>query len=522
MKVTQENISSLEKFLLESNAREDMKFERVNRINLFFNDNLIDEITSGSYDEKMTMQIAELASTARKWIYVKSIWLYISEKYPKCENLANFHIGIAERMCGNLNESLRYLSLVTGKLRTRTKYKREFERLHKAIGFSTIKNLQDLSQISCDNLQYEKARSYFYSSLYLQNLPEYQVRRMGALYKEIAADNKNTRTKILRDFPKIFLNKLCARKLLNKKTLNVFICGFGWSGSGAVYDYLKQSSSIFDPFEGVEISCFDGLPNSGLGVSELSRLRNEPDEYLYPRFVEMFLTVILGQMFKGLNPSGHTKMLKKSLFYQFSKDPDYFNKFMGSTELFFNVIKNESFRSKEKCFNYFNDYFSSVLSIKSDRKKSVNIFNNCIHAPNVNAIEFVNKSLACVVTRDPRDQYVARYHESSRGKISPNTFVSNWKNNWYMYQKSISDSKFKSRIHTIAFEEFVINNNARLRVLEFLGLSACSIGDSKIFSPDNSFKNISIFKEFENQESIRFIERELGSIEGVPFFESLV
>jgi len=493
--------------LLVENAREDSKLEVKRELDSFFG-LVLPDIAADKLPETLVISVAKLASSARRWSIAKDVWGHVLDRFPAQRNLALFNVGIAQRMLGELREAQVSFDGVTGKFRRRVKFIRENERLEKAIDASFIGALQDRSAQALAEGHFAKSVSLFQTSLHLQNKTPAYVSAVTALYERIVN---------LGEVPPMHSGAVHgsipfgsrAGSDLSDGRVHIFLCGFGWSGSGAVFDYLRQSSAVEAQFDDVELSCFDGLPAIGFGASQILRDAGRSWADTIAVVKKFLLFTVLGQGFGAELAAERSRYEKKALLAQFRNDDRELEKFVGICSRFIDRVARVPRGDTVAIYNALSDFICSSLEIK-ESSFALDIHNNSIHGPNINTLQLIPNARACVVFRDPRDQFVARCLESRRGAMSARAFVEGFRANVRLYADALANPEVRSRVVPVQFEEFVRSASVRTAVLAKLGVDPATVEEGVFFAPEKSAKNIGIHREFGRKDDIALIERELG------------
>lgn len=303
------------------------------------------------------------------------------------------------------------------------------------------------------------------------------------------------------------------------------ICGYGWSGSSAVVDLLKEYSNNYDP--GVEFR----LVKDPYGINDLyNACVIKGDPLNYDIAIKDFL------------------WFSKSLYKKPSKFKDgldykrYFGtKYLYSVDSYINKIVSFSYNSywwmfgiKKTHYKLIKDKIMKKLGIikNTDKmffvditdKKFISItrefidmvFENSCIGDNMNVIldqgvstvnpclelKFYKNSKLIIVDRDPRDIYTDLciggnlIGEDLKINRNPNNYVS-----WHKeYRKNINEIKKNKNIMFLKFEDLIYNYDEKVDEIEkFLDLdSRKHIKKYEYFDPSKSIENIGIWKNYIN------------------------
>ena len=332
----------------------------------------------------------------------------------------------------------------------------------------------------------------------------------------------------------------------NSKDLKyVMLLGYGWSGSGAIVDLLRE----FDGYFAMD-RCEFRLLRDPYGVMNLENsLIDQWDPLVYDNSIRDFLW--------------YAETLDRTPG-KFTREGGYYNSFYGpqfkeATEHFIDKITDYTY----DCYWFFFDYKMSVLQntvrkikrklnrkkfesnmsknmyfttitreefheavreyidevfspIAEKKKASTMVMDQAIPAqlPNKSA-DYFHNAKTIIVDRDPRDIYAELVRDEKLvGKDIKRTgdvmkFVK-----WHKaYRRGVEEYKKDPNILYLQFEDIVQNYDENIaRILEFLGEDA-SIHNEKLkktlFDPSRSAKNIGIWRQYAKQEEMNVLYHEL-------------
>lgn len=310
----------------------------------------------------------------------------------------------------------------------------------------------------------------------------------------------------------------------NDRKKYILVSGFGWSGSGAVIDYLKDYNKIKTFSKEFRLfKDFDGLFN----------LRTQFFENSY-----FFNTIIAIEKFMRF---ANVLYRENSLPLGLSYKDEFGENFIKSINTFKSRILEEKFLSDAFVFYYQNNDFSQIvwkikrrfgLSVSGKKyalpvgleefdcaaKKLIEeIFSNTIirdefilldQAVNPWDIESINTFIdnyrCIIVGRDPRDVYVD-YFKSKDIYWSVESFIHNYRSLYSKTEKKLVNAN----VLYIQFEDFVLNfEKLSLDIEKFLNLEKIQKSEM-LFNSEKSRKNIGLYKKFEFYKDIKKIESEL-------------
>lgn len=199
-----------------------------------------------------------------------------------------------------------------------------------------------------------------------------------------------------------------------------------------------------------------------------------------------------------------------------------FIKFKINNGLFSEVYLIHAVDFSKKCTTYVNNLFR----LKIDSDKYTVVMNNMIEPfQSYLGLDILENSKLIIVIRDPRDIYVSGKTAGSFSK--EDSELQAFDNNGYnksflatddlqafvLRQKLYFEQMYKKadpRIHVVQFESFILDHeNEKSKLFKFLNVEAKDHQALTYFNPENSKKNIGLFKRYSRQDEIAFISQEL-------------
>ena len=327
--------------------------------------------------------------------------------------------------------------------------------------------------------------------------------------------------------------------MVNKTEIG--ICGFGYSGSGAVIDLLKEYPEVYVA-DKVELSFIykpDGLEDLMRAIStspsryfssdsairrfiqfmsrskkQYNKCTNGEFDKIYRNFIESIIQVVW---------YGSTSVH----FYQDSDFSFFFRqhlsrllrfwieRFIGKIsikcwpdkKMFYSYLTEEEFLLRAKTF--VGDFIQS-MSDNCCVNKIVLDQPFCANNPQ-KSFKFFNNPKAILVTKDPRDLYLlAKNALGYQGHFIPTDNVNTFIRYYEGLMKSIS-LKDDDNILIINFEDLIYSyDNTRKKIEIFLELSPIVGRKEKKFFPEKSINNTQLWRKYGGfEKDINLIEKEL-------------
>lgn len=321
----------------------------------------------------------------------------------------------------------------------------------------------------------------------------------------------------------------------------IFTCGFGWSGSSAIVDLLRELDGFW------ESETEFRLVKERYGLQDLEYAMTENwDQIETDMAIQDFQWLI-----KHLNHSVSSKMPMKWFDYAGLGYEDFFEKdFLNKTEkfldnfivdrylndwcfwdfkvgdkpltVFFNKVKKKlkvspsrysymtSPCSREeyyKCVKSYMDALFEGVAKKYDAEYVILDQGVMGHRPE-KAFDYFNNSKVVIIDRDPRDIYVDLIQcngligNDLAQKDDAKKYI-----DWHKAMRGIFKQEHEN-ILRLRFEGLVLDYEKTLTIIyDFLGISSSRHSKKReYFKPEQSAKNIGIWKTYKNQEVIKEIE----------------
>lgn len=287
----------------------------------------------------------------------------------------------------------------------------------------------------------------------------------------------------------------------------VFVCGIGWSGSGALVDFLQSYSGVNFPLGTREIGCFSGK----FGVRNLAKwMANRPRSYRSLLFL-FFINHVFGLRFDPIGLRGRPNTTD-ILRHCGSSPEEEIHVLRSCLRLLYDVeaATQSSCRSAEHYRNIFSTFFRTVFSLRSPRAGVLG-FNNCLFGLSFDAALLMPNPVILLSVREPRDVLVAR--ELEAGLAAADTagdYVERYKEKAKKISAARSTDALKDILCVVRFEDFVLKASLRDQILNLLNLENQKKGGNCRFNPDVSARNIGLHRTYCDQELLHDVNRKLS------------
>lgn len=294
------------------------------------------------------------------------------------------------------------------------------------------------------------------------------------------------------------------------KTAKVaIVSGMGWSGSGAVYDYLKEFTDVVAiKGETPYIEGSESLRTIYASLGDSQQLRE--------RLFDFFFYALVGHC--GFRSGGDFKLFKHARRHLLGDRCEQYLEAVQGWCLFARWVCDAEGEERYHRFVTLADYTVNKFSIGRELPEGkVALLDNVVHTVNsAECINFLRNVTMFCTFRDPRSNYVALVREASHFTSGAASYVEERKKRIGKALRMArlaeqSASKVNgTAVEIVSFEEFVLFEGYRSRLAKELGLSSYGQAKYKYFKPWESLRNVLLHYEHPDQSEIKLIENELG------------
>lgn len=313
-------------------------------------------------------------------------------------------------------------------------------------------------------------------------------------------------------------------------------CGFSWSGSSAVADFLSEFEDIqvYDRIEFILSYHPDGLQDldfhlnsscskflsSNVAIPRFRWIANylldKPTKGKIKKITDDYLDSLIQVKWKGLAQGQilvHNKWLfenvgKKISYRFFRRLPESFCKKINLypiSNIEFSVLPDHF---EEKTIEFTDNIFKAI---GLDVSKHIVLDQPFAGNNPVPDLKYFRDSRAIIVDRDPRELYLLAKHYFPKTSYQvPHDDVKSFVDYYGCMHRTVEEAIKDSRVLYIRFEDLVFNYDMTSRkIIDFLGLKE-NLNARKCFVPENSMINTCLFlKNHLYDEDIKYIEENL-------------
>jgi hypothetical protein len=294
----------------------------------------------------------------------------------------------------------------------------------------------------------------------------------------------------------------------------IFVCGNGWSGSGALYDALTEYEGINEmPHAPADDYLNDCTANemmfvqgpAGLGrIWRTARTKGTVSRY---DLWELFRCHVSGAgaigyaEHKSARAATHLMTLNGSL---------YTSAFL---RLFDHIAALPASAPRARLRTVLAETTEALTGTLADAKGGACVvFNNAVFGPNLDMLAIFRNFKAAVVVRDPVDTYADRRAQDLKHWMTPASFIAFYRSSREAFQarKNELPAEDAVAVREVEFERLVVDESYRKDIIDWLLDGQIGRRIRERFEPERSAKNVGINERLLSDCERRVIERYLG------------
>lgn len=286
----------------------------------------------------------------------------------------------------------------------------------------------------------------------------------------------------------------------------VLVSGFGWSGCGAVVDWLADHEGVSVPLGGGFEPAL--LERSG-GIRDLLGTASGSDRDRRRALAQFLLGPVVGLY--DCAGEGPKLTWRRSLARRFRDEPAAMSALQGACEALAADWERAAGEETEELIQAF---LRRVPGLSDWGGAGLRVLNNILHSQRLELLRLLPKARAVAVIRDPRDQFVARRLEGRRDS-DVDSFCRSLAGKARRFNRAVAAPGMAERIRVVGFEDFVSSVRSRQQLADWLGElgQVTAPGGERRFDPQESAANIAIFHRYLSPEERREIEQACGELE---------
>lgn len=294
----------------------------------------------------------------------------------------------------------------------------------------------------------------------------------------------------------------------------IFICGNGWSGSGALYDALSEYGGLAEaPNTPIDRYINRGTDNEMMfvqGPAGLGRLWREAKREGKLSRLDLWELLRCHVLCGGAVGFSEHKSAKTAASLLTHFGSRYTAAFRKACDAFAGLRDGATLAELRNVLTETTESLTAVITGR--REGECALFNNAVFGANVDMLEIFRNFRAAVVVRDPLDQYADRRAQDLKHWMTAGRFVPLYRQSRLAFhaRKMELHPEQAGEIREIEFERFVRDEEYRESTIEWLleGQKACR-GPVRRFWPERSARNIGIHAKLLAPGEREVLEKEL-------------
>lgn len=286
----------------------------------------------------------------------------------------------------------------------------------------------------------------------------------------------------------------------DRKNEKIIVSGMGWSGSGAVFAYLKEFQEI--RHIDTEIQHITGAVST-----KTLRASAKEGELFRKKFLRFFGLGLFG-FAEYENYQQYRTLINANQFSVSENGKKYAE---GARCFCEDIVRayDGNDLNRELYIKAVDNLLYAIAESDSPIQGKKLLFDNIIKMHELDELDYLINARIIPVYRDPRSNYVALCRESVKFNPSVHQYILYYRNRRVKTEKKFLAMKKKEYVKFIQFEDFVTDPGCRRDVAGWLGLDLTRQEEFSSFKPWISEKNVLNYTDFEDQKAIRTIEKEL-------------
>jgi hypothetical protein len=253
----------------------------------------------------------------------------------------------------------------------------------------------------------------------------------------------------------------------------IFVCGSGWSGSGALYDALSEYEGLAEaPNTPIDRYMNDGTDNEMMfvqgpaGLGRLWRMARDGHELSRIDLWDMFRLHVLGAGAVGYSEHKSGRVASNLIRHFGAR---YTTAFRAASERFAALSGTSTLSQFRSVLEEITEALSATIaeSVGSNGGCRCVIYNNAIFGPNIDMLELFRNAKAAFVVRDPLDQFADRRANDLKHWMTSKLFITFYRGARETFHARMAklSPEIARDVHEVAFEQFVLDARYRKEII---------------------------------------------------------
>jgi hypothetical protein len=462
---------------------------------------------AGTAGEKGLVVLADVSLGLKRWDVAARLWNTVETQHPDRRGEACLKQADACRRAGELRSAREALGRVPAESRGR-RFATELQRLGASLSTWTSSEMAGLAQLHYSAGEPDAAATHALAALSVRGQVHAAAARLRPLVTDLtdvlrAVEGGEPGSKDRAASTSTMVGDVVDRS--GHAPPITLVSGLLYSGSGAVFDFLRCHPLVHCPYGSRELGVLKGQGNLRALLDETAR-----ESAQFPRELA---TVLLASLL-GFGQRG------RPLWSHFADSDDAMSLYVDRSRALLRELHAAwcTARSSSRDIGsaeieaLIRDFLVAITAALVPPSAQASLLNNALVAHQLDGLGLLGKDArALVVVRDPRDQYVSQQLEGAFPMGHPE-FVQAMEARYEEVRRLVQRPGSGDRIAIVRFEEFVTSHAARARVLDWLALDCREPALEGPFDPARSSRNIGIHRDFEDRAAVDEVGEALGEV----------
>lgn len=445
------------------------------------------ELTKGGH-----LTLAEVNTELRRWPVAVEGWAHVVASYADRRAEATVRLAEAHRRSGDLEAARVTLDAASEDDRQLPAYQEELRLLHQQLGRHVADQLVAHGHLAIELGHTGVIEQVVPIALETRGHPSARIERLRPLVHALSSrvDAAVAPDEVAGAPAPPALTAGTASSPVDHRSV-LHISGFLYSGSGAIFDDLRERVDVHTPFATREVGFLKKANDLGQLVEH-----GVPDPH---RVAAAVLSCAFGFGQTGRPILGYA-----------SGSDDALDRFVAlASDL---VVRLDEVWSSngpsDDAVDTVRRYLDAVIAGLTPAGHHA-IINNAIIGHQLRRLRLFADARAVAVLRDPRDQYVSQQLESPNA-MAVGPFVTMMEERLDALEADLADPALGKRIVPVRFESYLGDQDVRDEVAARLGLARdVPRGDEVHFRPEVSQRNVGIHTTATDREGVSTVARTL-------------
>lgn len=444
---------------------------------------LLDRFELDRLSKAALTTLGDVSIALRRWPTAIAVWARVAAEHPDRRTLARARLAAAQRQAGDLDSARATLAEVPPEGREHPEFQAELTALEKQLGRHAADQLVAHAFVRLELGLDPNLGETLPLALVTRGHPRPRVQRLQPLVDELARHAVSDASPATADLTSSSTPSQDCRRVLH-------VCGFLYSGSGAVFDHLRERDDVHLPFSTREVGFLKKANDLGSLVEAGS-----------PSPLRVAAAVAASGL--GFGQTG-----RPLLGYASGSDAALDRFVALARTLLRRLAAARRDDDTAAATAAVRDYLDAVVADLTPADRTA-LLNNAIIGHQLQRLRLFTDARAVAVLRDPRDQFISQALESPNA-MDAAPFVRMMEQRLVALETLLADPELAPRLVVVRFEDFVTDPDLRADVERRLGLpSDVARDERRHFRPEVSRRNIGIHTAAGDPATVAMVEHGL-------------